>query len=112
MNKTVFFITILCVLIGVNSFSYGQTKEKNKLTDAEYVMKLVQHSSTKSIEIITPSFHKEYSNVWLASVSAQDKFIVFKKGNKIHSWNLTSAVFIEKTETGAIKIRLSEVIKE
>lgn len=104
MRRIIF--TILIISFVNISFSKIQTIPKSK---AEYVISLIHISSTTKIIIAAENFSKAYSNVWLSSVIIKDGYLVFSKGDAIHSWYIENAIFIEK-EDDVITIHLNERI--
>lgn len=93
--KTKFvLISILVFFLTYSSFS--QEIEK-KPTKAEYIYSLIKNTSAKNVKLLTQSIDKSYSSDWLSNVAVIDRFIVFKKGDVEHSWDVESAVFIEVT---------------
>ena len=109
INKKVILTFFLFVFFCANNVLYGQIKE-NKQTNAEYVMDIIQISSTKSVSIISINITKEYDGEWLSNVTVNGEYITFKRGERTHIWNLKNLIFID-INADVIKIRLNETTK-
>lgn len=106
MTKITLTFVLLC-FIGISV--YCQTPDNSKQTKAEYLLELMQTSSTTRVFIVAKGFYKEYNKEWLSDVSINGSLIILKKGASIDTWDLRNAVFFEKYDN-TIKVRLAEEI--
>jgi hypothetical protein len=75
--------------------------------NAEFVLKLIQNSSTTEVIIYAQNSKSSYSSDWFSDISIVNGFICFKKKENIHYWNMKNIVSIEKNGT-LILIRLDD----
>jgi len=114
MKKNLLLTITVCLLMSINSFTYAQIIKENEQTNAEYVIELIKISTTEIIYIFPVSDndkYEKYTSAWFSSISSKNNFLVLKRKDIIHSWNLKNVVFIEK-RGGVIKVFLSNTITD
>lgn len=95
---------VLIVLSTLNTIAFSQT-EKDDQKKSEYVLELIRTTSVTSVYLVAVNYHFEYKKEWLSNISVKGEFIIFRKGDEIHSWDVKEAIFIQKYGS-TIKVRL------
>jgi len=110
LSKQITRIMLIFLLITFISNKLPAQEKLEKKNDAKYVLELIQESPTIEVFVFTATIYLKYSKEWLTNIEIKDNYIIFKKGDKIHSWKLDDIVFIEKTNK-IVKISLSNTIR-
>lgn len=106
--KKIILTFFIFIFFSASNVLFGQTKER-KQTNSEYVMELIQNSTTTSVYIVAVNDYKEYKKEWLSNISIKGEFIIFRAGRSIHTWDISNAIWIQK-DGSVIKVKLSDVI--
>lgn len=105
--------TLILILLFSLSFSINaQEKKEKKLTNAEYVIELMNKKTINKVYMVATNMHKSYDGDWLRRVKADGESLYFYKGGDLeHRWNTKNTVFIEQYKD-VIKVRMTEEIGE
>ena len=100
-------VIVTAIFLMSNVSALAQEKADN--SKAKYVLELIKSTTITSVYIVAKNYHRQYKGQWLDEISVNDDFIVFREGNRIHSWDISKAVFIEKYDE-IIKVKLPDDI--
>lgn len=110
--KKIKHLFILILLISLSTNVSAQDKKDKKLTNAEYVIELMNKKTINKIYMVATNMHKSYEGDWLRRVKADGETLYFYKGGDLeHRWNTKNTVFIEQYKD-VIKVRMTEEIGE
>ena len=93
MIKNLLAVLVFTFFVANNGIS--QTQEKS-VKNANYVTSLLGQSTIVEVRIIAGPLQKVYSKDWTSSCTVKDGFLIFKKNDNQHSWDIEDAVLIEK----------------
>lgn len=104
------YVTILLLIYSSAVFSQARKSEQS---NTDYLIELKKENEINHIYIVGVNKYFQYTKEWLDNIVINGEFITFKniKEDKIHSWNISSAAFIERYRD-VIKIRLSILVGE
>ena len=88
-------VAFLAFTLLVANYGISQTNEKSS-KNANYVTALLGEASIVEIRIIAGPLQKVYSKEWISACTVKDGFLIFKKNENKHSWDIENAVLIEK----------------
>jgi hypothetical protein len=104
MIKNLMAVLAFTLLVAHNGISQSQEKS---VKNANYVTSLLGTSTIAEVRIIAGPLQKVYSKEWTSSCTVKDGFLIFKKNDNQHSWDIENAVLIEKNND-VIFIHLSD----
>jgi|SRR5690554_805339 len=108
--KTIFLFLIL-LLMSV-TVTYSQSRKAHQ-TNTQYVLEILNTHKIEHIYVVGVNKYFQYNKEWLNNIQTDGEYITFEhlEEEKLHSWDISSAVFIERYRD-VLKIRLSQYVGE
>jgi len=105
-------ILILTLFLSISLTLFSQNNGEKKLTNAEYVIEIMNKKTINKIYMVATNMHRTYEGDWLRRMKAVGESLYFYRGNeKEHRWNTENTIFIEQYKD-VIKIRMTAEIGE
>ncbi len=109
MKTFILFSFLFSLHVGT---AFSQSRKADQ-SNTEYVLEIIKTHKINHIYIVGINKHFQYNKEWLKNIQTDDDFITFenREEEKLHSWNISSATFIERYRD-VLKIRLSVLVGE
>jgi hypothetical protein len=93
MFKKSLAIGLFTLALGMSTFSQQTIGSQQK---AEQLESLLSAGGIIEVRIFANPLVKAYSKEWISNYSISNGFVKFKKNENVHTWDIGSAVLIEK----------------